>query len=187
MARYRPGLETRRRILIATREVLGERGLDGTTLKAICDRAGVGAGSFYNLFDTKEEAILQVVREAIRAVDPAPGGDGRDSLDDLVDAFIAFVTADPELARIYFQIAVGGGLTDEALRVRVLRHHERRVDRFAGAVQRSGECGDPGEARAQAQRVLAALTGLALYWLLDPSQAFEELARGVVHATMTRA
>lgn len=186
MVRYRPGLETRRRILAATREVLGEHGLDGTTLKAICDRAEVGAGSFYNLFDSKEEAILQVVREAIRAVDPAPGGGGGESLDDLVDAFITFVTADPELARIYFQIAVGGGLTDGALRTRVLRHHERRVERFAGAVLRSGQCEDTSEARARAHRVLAALTGLALYWLLDPSQAFDELARGVVRADVTR-
>lgn len=185
MARYRPGLATRGRILTATREVLGERGLDGTTLKGICERAGIGAGSFYNLFDSKEEAVLEVVGEAIRAVDPAPDG-GQDSLDELVHAFVEFVTADPELARIYFQIAVGGGLTDGTLRDRVLRHHERRVERFAGAIQRSDRCWDEGEARAQAQRVLAALTGLALYWLLDPSQPFAELARGVVAAMPAR-
>ncbi len=176
MARYRVGLETRRRILEATRVVLGDRGLDGTTLKAICDEAGIGAGSFYNLFDSKEAAVLQVVREAIRAVDPDPAGGGEDTVADLSDAFVKFITGDPELARIYVQIAVSGGLTDEALRVRVLAHHERRVDRFAAAIRRERPDLDAAAARVEAQRVLATLTGSALYWLLDPSYPLSDLA-----------
>ena len=162
MARYRSGLETRRRILEATRLVLGEKGLDGTTLKAICDRAEVGAGSFYNLFGSKEEAILQVVREAIRAVDPDPAGRGEDTVADLSAAFVKFVTGDPELARIYVQIAVSGGLTDDGLRERVLAHHERRLERFADALQRERPDLSPTEARVEAQRLVAALTGLVL-------------------------
>jgi len=180
VARYKVGLATRRRILEATRLVLGERGLDGTTLKAICQRADIGAGSFYNLFGSKEAAILQVVREAIRAVDPDPAGSGEDSIADLSAAFVKFVTGDPELARIYVQIAVSGGLTDDRLRERVLAHHERRVYRFTDALQRERPDLAPGEARVEAQRLIAALTGLVLYWLLDPSQPFEELAEGLV-------
>lgn len=182
VARYRVGLETRQRILDATRAVLGENGLDGTTLKAICDHAGIGAGSFYNLFDSKESAVLEVVSEAITAVDPTPGGTGDDSVTDLVDAFVAFVTGSPDLARIYLQIAVSGGLTDDVLRARVVGQHERRVERFAGAVAREDSTLDGDAAAQKAELLVAALTGLALHWLLEPSIPFAELAHRVTDA-----
>ncbi len=74
MARYQVGLQTEAKIIDATRSLLAEGGLEAATLKAICDRAEVRSGSFYNLFDSKEEAIIRVVRESIDAVDPDPGG-----------------------------------------------------------------------------------------------------------------
>ena len=70
MVRYKAGLETQGRILHATRSLLAEAGLEGITLKGICERAGVLPGSFYNLFQTKEEAVVTVVRQALEAVDP---------------------------------------------------------------------------------------------------------------------
>ena len=116
MARYRVGIETRTRILDAVRHLLGDVGFDGTTLKAITDRARVGAGSFYNQFSTKEEAVLEVIRDAISGVDPDPSGLGNETVRDLVDAFVAFITSDPPLARIYVNISVSRGLTDPVLR-----------------------------------------------------------------------
>src|SRR5690606_14045384 len=98
VARYRVGIQTRDRILRATRRLLSEVGIDGVTLKAITDQAGVGAGSFYNLFDSKEAAVFEVVREAIEAVDPDPEGEGTDTLADLVDAFVAFMTGSSPIA-----------------------------------------------------------------------------------------
>lgn len=77
--RYRRGIEARERILNATRSLIADVGLEGTTIKAICSRAEVLPGSFYNLFDSKEQAILTVVREAIDAVDPDPGTPARTS------------------------------------------------------------------------------------------------------------
>lgn len=166
MARYRVGLETRERILAATRRLLSEVGIEGVTLKAITDQASVGAGSFYNLFDSKDDAVFEVVREAIDAVDPDPAGAGTDSLADLVDAFVAFMTGSSPIARIYLQLA-GRGLTDPAIAARVLRSHRRRVERFADAWQRE----DPGlseaEAEQRAELLLAALTGLGLTALMD--------------------
>ncbi|MFP5308368.1 MAG: TetR/AcrR family transcriptional regulator [Actinomycetes bacterium] len=175
MARYRVGLQTRERILAATRELLGEVGFDGVTLKAITDRAGVGAGSFYNLFDSKEQAVLEVVRDAITAVDPDPSGLGRETVADLVDAFVAFFTS-PEtatVARIYLQLAFAGGLTDEALASRVRRSHRTRVARFADAVARERPDLDATDARACAERLLAGLLGAAVTWLLDDSVDLE--------------
>lgn len=169
MARYRVGLETRERILAATREVLGVHGLESTTLKAITDRAGVGAGSFYNLFDSKEAAVFEVLREAIVAVDPDPAGLGRETLDDLIDAFVRFVTDEESaaLARIHVQLA-GSAVADRHIAERMMRSHRRRVERFAAAIVRDNDV-STADAVRHAEILLAALVGLALQWLWDPT------------------
>ena len=89
--RYKAGLETRDRILGATRSLIAEQGLEGTTIKGICDQAGVLPGCFYNLFASKEQAVLTVVREAIDAVDPDPEHHGTDTLEELVAAYERFL------------------------------------------------------------------------------------------------
>lgn len=181
--RYKAGLETRQRILDATRELLGETGLDATTVSAICAKAGIGAGSFYNLFETKEQAILTVARQAINAVDPDPEGGGDAS--DLVDAYIQFVEGSPQLARVYVVIAVGGGLTDPAIRARILRHHQERVARFTEAVRRT----DPGlsddDAVVAAEALLAALNGYAFHAMIDAGFDFGGHARRLLRARIT--
>lgn len=168
MARYRVGLETRERILAATRDLLAEGGLEGVTLKRITEAAGVGVGSFYNQFDSKESAIFEVVRAALDAVDPHPDAVVEDRLEDLVGAFVAFITGSPTVARIYLQLA-GLGLTDPAIAARVLRSHLRRLERFAAACRRDDPTLDDAAARDRAQRILAALTGFGLTSLIDPA------------------
>jgi len=167
VARYRVGLETRERILEATRTLLAQHGIDGVTLKRITAAADVGVGSFYNLFDSKEAAVFEVVRQALDAVDPHPGSPGGDTLEELVDAFVAFMTDSSTIARIYLQLA-GLGLTDPAIASRVLRSHRRRVQRFAAACRREDPSLDADAAREQAETIMAALTGLGLTALIDP-------------------
>ena len=176
MARYQAGIRTEARIIDATRELLGEAGLDGTTLKAICDRAGVRAGSFYNLFTTKEDAVLRVVKDAIRAVDPHPAGDAPDSLQELVEAYISFVTGQPDVARVYLKIAISGA-TNGSLGDSMKRHHHRRVGRFAAAIGRENPELTDAASEARAEIVLATLSGLAFMWLLDPGFDFAHRAR----------
>lgn len=177
MARYQVGIQTETKIVDATRELLAESGLEGTTLKAICDRAGIRAGSFYNLFSSKEEVVLRVGREAIDAVDPDPRGEGHDTVHDLVEAYIAFITEQPALARIYVQVAINNGSVNSAAAQRFLRHHERRVERFADAMRRGQPELGAKEATAKAEVLLGALDGLALRWVLDISFDFRTHAR----------
>ena len=184
--RYKAGLETRARILMATRELLGENGLDATTVSAICAKAGIGAGSFYNLFETKEQAILTVARDAINAVDPDPAGAGSDGIADLVDAYVRFVEDQPQLARVYVVIAVGGGLTDPQIRGRILRHHQERVARFTEAVGRGDPTMDAEEAAIAAEALLAALNGYAFHSMLDTDFDFGAHARRLLKARISR-
>ncbi len=175
--RNRAGIETQERILAATQRQLAERGLDGVTIKGICDAAEVHAGSFYNLFESKEQVVLTAVREAIKAVDPHPADSGHDHLDELVDAYLRFVMDDQDLARVYLMVAVSGGLTDPAIRSRVLSHHEDRHARFVAALSRDRPDIDAEQAAELIDALLAALNGYAFQWLLDPSFEFENHAR----------
>ena len=175
--RNRAGIETQERILAATKRLLAERGLDGVTIKAICDAAEVHAGSFYNLFESKEQVVLTAVRESIKAVDPHPAGFGVDHLDELVDAYIRFVMDDQDLARVYLMVAVSGGLTDPAIRSRVLKHHEDRHARFVAALGRERPDIDDERGAELIDALLAALNGYAIQRLLDPSFDFENHAR----------
>ena len=187
MARYRVGLETRERILEATRTLLAQDGIDGVTLKRITATAEVGVGSFYNLFDSKEAAVFEVVRQALDAVDPHPGRADGDTLEELVEAFVAFMTGSSTIARIYLQLA-GLGLTDAAIASRVLRSHRRRVQRFAAACRREDPSLDDEAAREQAETIMAALTGLGLTALIDPSFDMRaHAARLVVNGAVRRS
>jgi AcrR family transcriptional regulator len=175
MARYQQGRETRRRILAASRDLLAEVGLEGTTIKAICERAEIGAGSFYNLFESKEEAILAVVRDAIATVDPAEQSDrtSPETVAELVDAYLKFVTGDPTVARVYLQAATAWGLTDPRLADRFRRHHERRFERLHSALARERPGADEAAIRLEAELLLATLNGLAMTWMLDPATDLE--------------
>ena len=184
MARYQPGIRTEARIIEATGELLAEVGLDGTTLKAICDRAGVKAGSFYNLFGSKDEAVLRVVRQAITAVDPHPEGEGPDTIAELVEAYARFITEQPIVARIYLQIAVHGGLSSNGMAARFLRHHERRVQRFAAAL--CGSATPDQDAVMRAEVLLGTLNGLAFRWALRPDFDFRAHLTAIAEETTAR-
>ena len=187
MARYRVGLETRERILEATRTLLAQDGIDGVTLKRITATADVGVGSFYNLFESKEAAVFEVVRQALDAVDPHPGSADGDTLEELVDAFVTFMTGSSTIARIYLQLA-GLGLTDPAIASRVLRSHRRRVQRFAAACRRDDPTLDADAARERAETIMAALTGLGLTALIDPGFDMRaHAARLIMDGGMRRA
>jgi AcrR family transcriptional regulator len=186
MARYLPGLQTRDRILESTRWLLARAGLDGTTLAAILERAKVRSGSFYNLFESKDEVILTVVREAINAVDPHPDGEGKDTVEELVAAYVEFITGQPTLAKIYLQTAVGGAMNDEALAHRVLSHHGTRVTRLADAIRRQTRT-SKARSHVEAELLLAGLNGLAFHWLLDPTFDIAARARDLVATRRSRS
>ncbi len=166
--RYKAGLETRDKILDATRSLIAEEGLDGTTIKAICDHAGVLPGSFYNLFDSKEQAILTVVRQAIDAVDPDPDHRGIDTLSDLVEAYIRFVTEQGDLARVYIRLAISGSTNSPEIWGRTMRHHQGRVARFAAAISREHPELSETEAERRAETLVTALNGVTLHRVMDP-------------------
>lgn len=88
--RERKKAETRAALVRAAQELVVEQGLDATTVEAICSRAGVSRRTFFNYFDTKDEAVLgmsgdeELVPVAVREVFVTGGPTGNFS-DDLVE------------------------------------------------------------------------------------------------------
>lgn len=178
--RNRAGQETATRIVAAARQILADSGLEAATLKAICEAARVRPGSFYNLFDSKETVILEVVKQAIVAVDPDPGRTGREHVTDLLEAFIRFVEDRPELARVYLTVGLSGGVTDQGIRARMIRHHSERVARFTSALLRDRPALTEPEAQRQVEALLAALNGYTLQRMLDPDFDFAGHVKGLL-------
>jgi AcrR family transcriptional regulator len=67
--RERRKQETRAALLRAAMHLCRERGIYGTRVADITERADVGKGVFYNYFDTKEALIAELVRQAMDLLD----------------------------------------------------------------------------------------------------------------------
>ena len=59
------GASTRQRIHQAALELFGERGWDGATMTELAERVGLAKPSLYNYYHSKEELLLDLVRDGI--------------------------------------------------------------------------------------------------------------------------
>src|SRR5438128_11886928 len=64
---------TRQAILDATRTLLVERGWERVATRDIAAEAGVGNGTLFNYFPTKEAIVAELVAEALRTAASAAG------------------------------------------------------------------------------------------------------------------
>jgi AcrR family transcriptional regulator len=89
------------RILDAALELFAERGYHGTSVPSVMDRAGVGGGSLYRLFESKEVLVNAVFREAKGRLERALrdgvdlGLPPRALFDELWTRLAAFARAEP--------------------------------------------------------------------------------------------
>src|SRR3990172_8110372 len=66
--RERRRIELRDRILGAARELFEERGYDETKVSAICDRADVAYGTFFNHFPEKRDVLRELADLSLREI-----------------------------------------------------------------------------------------------------------------------
>jgi AcrR family transcriptional regulator len=97
---------TRQRLLDAAVELFGERGVLGSSVEEICERAGFTRGAFYSNFESKDELCLDVLRRkgdqylaamraAVEVIPDAPAPtDGTERL--IRDAVAVFLEAQPK-------------------------------------------------------------------------------------------
>jgi AcrR family transcriptional regulator len=178
---------TRQALIDAAAEVIGERGLDRTSLEEVAARAGMSRGAIYGNFANKEELFLAVAATRWRPVMAPPGPPGESLRDRMHRHGLAVAAAAEERKRE----AVGAtsfvqyALTHEHLRVLI---EQANAMVYAAAEERliSGlPAGDRPENPAAFVRAVHALTdGLMMLHALTPSlithdmivAAFESLA-----------
>lgn len=120
------GRRARDRIRRAARELFRERGFDRTTLRAIAERAGMGASSIYRHIRSKEELLVDELAELQEEAWQAfrRGGDrdapARLRLRALLDAQHALLVREPDWTTIALRAAT---------------HPEARVSRRALALE----------------------------------------------------
>jgi AcrR family transcriptional regulator len=120
----------RERVLGAAAEVFAKRGYQGTTVDHIVAAAKIGVGSFYALFDNKEQCFLAAYdgivargRERIAAALPADGA-WPEQLAAVLRTLLELIEADPFSARIALVEVQTAGPT-------ALSQHERNLDEAA--------------------------------------------------------
>jgi TetR/AcrR family transcriptional regulator, transcriptional repressor of bet genes len=185
--------DVRRQALIdATARCLAEKGVGGTSVRAICARAGVSSGLLTHYFDGVDALILATYGEvgakvsaALDAAVEAAGDDPHDRLraclqanfrppvldPDLLATWIAFwslVKSEPKIAAVHAQVYGGSREQLEAL------------------LRDAAPALDPAQRRIAAISLTALVDGLWLELCLDRSTFSPEEAQRMVEEAMQR-
>ena len=183
-----PGRGARRReeILRATLRIVGERGVDAVTHRAVAEEAGVPLAATTYYFASKddllEQALLLAAREEVARAEKLLGRVEASDPEGWVAALAAFMAAETKAARTArtarFELALEAGRRP-ALQ-RVMRDQQRALLELAEMGLRSADSPDPP---ADASILLAALAGLDMIQLATHPGAFpaDELETFIEH------
>src|SRR5689334_5298108 len=173
--------ERRRLVLGAALELFGTRGYGTTSIELLCQTAGVGTNSFYDLFANKEAVIVALydqltatMRDAVTEEFVAHHDDP-DPVRPLVNRFVHAAVDDPRVARVAFIEAAG-------ISPAVEDHRRRTRNDFVEGLQAIGQAirhanhhpryADPSAHTPSPRRTAVAIVGAiietTLDWLRDP-------------------
>jgi AcrR family transcriptional regulator len=161
------GVETRQRLLDAAEQVFGDIGYVDASIVKITEAAGVGQGTFYLYFASKQEIFDELVRDLNRRVRHAmkeASSKGETRLESELlgfGAYFHFTTEHPALYRIIRQA--------EFVSPAMLRYHYDKlsagyIDGLRAAKER-GEVGDI-DPEVSAYALMAAGELLGMRWVL---------------------
>ena len=163
------GSRSRARIRAAARELFRERGFDGATLRAIAERAGMGASSIYRHVRTKHELlVLELSELQEEAWTRFRLGDDRDApTRDRVRRFFEvqheLLASDADLTVIALRATT---FPDAPVARRVLALHDRTIGLLAEILQigRRRDLADDVDVLASARALFHIATGARLSW-----------------------
>jgi AcrR family transcriptional regulator len=158
--------QTRRRLKEAATIEFAERGLDGTTMTRIAERAGINKERLYKYFGDKQALFETVLSDELDklAAGVALTGAGLDDIGEFAGATFDYHAAHPELARLLQWEGLGRGpVADEVNRT---AHYQQKVQAFAAA-QRNGVLDD----ELDPAHVVFLLIALAAWWSSVPQLA----------------
>lgn len=188
------GTRTRQRLLEAAESVFGELGYHDASVVKITEAAGVGQGTFYLYFASKQDVFDELVRDLNRRVRRAmkeASSQGTTRLDAELLGFRAYFRFTAEHPALYRIIRQAEFVSPEMLRYHYDRLSKGYVDALREAMDR-GEIAelDP-EVAAFALMGMGELTGMR--WILwegkrdMPDRVLAELARIIACVLERRA
>lgn len=176
---------TKRLILDAALQLAAERGITGTTMDDVAERAGVAKGSLYYNFSSKDklfegllldgmETLTQALREA-RA-----GRHGWPAIEALVAALLGRIAANPALAKIMagdiFRTDRPWQETAYAFRHQALAEFEAAITEAQAAASVAGPASG-----LMASSVFGATLVAGLEWLVfEPERSQEEVVGAII-------
>ena len=177
------GVETRTKLLEAAERIFGELGYHDASIVKITEQAGVGQGTFYLYFASKQEIFEELIRDLNRRVrhamkDASSRGTTRLEAELLgFGAYFRFTADHPALYRIIRQAEF---VSPEMLEY----HYEKLADGYVEGLRESmarGEVGDI-DPEVTAWALMAAGEMLGMRYILwgdgsVPEHVEEELAR----------
>lgn len=136
------GQRTRAAILAAARRIFETRGFADTNVAAITTEAGVGYGSFYVYFSSKEEIFAEVARQMqediyVRSRAPAASHDVRERLDEENRLFFELYRENARMIQLVEEVA---RIDDDFRRV-LQEQRQEYVGRTARALVRLQKAG----------------------------------------------
>jgi AcrR family transcriptional regulator len=117
---------SRRRLLDAMAEIVGDRGYESATVTAICARAGLSRQTFYQRFESREACFIALLDqaygqgEALVAQAFKSSATWRDGLREAFAAILCLFESRPGLARVWMIESITAGPW-------ALAHRERRI------------------------------------------------------------
>jgi TetR/AcrR family transcriptional regulator len=160
---------TKRLIFDAALQLAGERGITGTTMDDVAERAGVAKGSLYYNFASKDKLFEGLLLEGMSALtealrDAREGLKGWAAIEALITTLLGRIAANTALAKV-----IAGDIfrTDRAWRETSFAFRHDALAEFAAAIDEAvPEAAETGATALMASSVFGAALVAGLEWLL---------------------
>lgn len=183
----RRGEATQRRLLEAAELEFGEKGFTKASVSSITSRAGVGQGTFYNYFPSKEAVLRELVRHMGRALrrslsSATSGAKNRIEVERRgLEAFIGFSRSHQNLYRIVME----SQFVDEAI---YREYYQRLAEGYTAALRAAQDAGDitAGDAEAQGWALMGIAHFAGLRYGIWSDSAPDEHVLETLHGLIRR-
>lgn len=180
--------ERRREIAAATWQAIDELGVDGTTMRAIAERAGCTIGRLNHYFDSREEMLVAALRHAHSraATRMLAAVEGRSGSDALRAVLLEALPLDGD-RRTEWKVWLT--FWAQALGTESLRdEHRRRYREWRRLISALVADAMPSRSKAEVQHttdaLLAAVDGIGIHTLMSPASGAARQATRTIDTTL---
>lgn len=171
--RSRKRSETHECIFRAALALFAERGLAGTTVEQITERADVGKGTFFNYFPSKEHVFLALGQIQLGIVEAArdDARDGKDPIRAVLLRLAQSLTREPGKSPELLRSLLIANLSTESVRemfTRVLARGREMVAQILQSGQQRGEVRADLDCALHARIFQQMMLGTMTFWALHP-------------------